>query len=95
MDYQCCEQLTEMRLNAMKDEYKRQSELPAAADQSFDERFVLVVQAQYNQRKSNAISRTLKRLSSGNHQRTWLILTSAPKGTFLRIRLSSYPKCHG
>ena len=39
MDYQANEQLSEMRLHAMRLEYQRQQELPAMADLSFDEAF--------------------------------------------------------
>ncbi len=60
MDYQASEQLTQMRLNAMRDEYRRQDELPAMLDLSFDERFSMIVQAQFNSRKNSRIARELK-----------------------------------
>lgn len=61
MDYQSCELLTQMRLSAMRDEYKRQAELPAMAELSFDTRFAMIVQAQHNKRKDNKLALTLKR----------------------------------
>ena len=50
MNYQTNEQLSELRLNAMKLEYQRQSELPAISELSFDERFSMIVTAQLNAR---------------------------------------------
>ena len=40
MNYQTNEQLSEMKLHAMKLEYQRQAELPAIRDLDFDERAV-------------------------------------------------------
>ena len=42
MNYPTKEQLSEMKLNAMRMEYQRQQELPAICDLDFDERFSLV-----------------------------------------------------
>lgn len=60
MNYQGCEQLTQMNLSAMRGEYQRQEELPATADLGFDERFSMIVQAQFEKRKNNRIKRALK-----------------------------------
>ena len=60
MDYQSCELLTKMKLSAMRDEYKRQAELPAMADLSFDDRFAMIVQAQYNKRMDRKLLIALK-----------------------------------
>ena len=60
MNYQSCEQLTQMNLSAMRGEYQRQEELPATADLGFDERFSMIVQAQFEKRKNNRIKRALK-----------------------------------
>ena len=51
MNYQTNEQLSELRLNAMKIEYQRQSELPAVSELTFDERFSMIVTAQINARR--------------------------------------------
>lgn len=61
MDYQSCEMLTKMKLSAMRDEYKRQVGIPAIMEQSFDDRFAMVVQAQYNKRMDNRLALALKR----------------------------------
>ena len=45
MNYQTAEQLTALRLRAMRLEYVRQSELPATEDLPFDERFSMIVTA--------------------------------------------------
>lgn len=63
MNYQCCEQLTKMRLSVMRDEYRRQEELPASMELSFDERFSMIVQAQYDNRKHNRAKNSLGKAS--------------------------------
>lgn len=60
MNYQSCEQLTQMNLSAMRREYQRQDELPATIELGFDERFSMIVQAQYDNRRNNRIKRALK-----------------------------------
>ena len=48
MNYQTVEQLSEMKLQAMRLEYTRQQELPASEDLPFDDRLSMIVNAQYN-----------------------------------------------
>ena len=60
MNYQCCEQLTQMNLSAMRGEYQRQDELPATLELSFDERFSMIVQAQFDKRKNNRVQKALR-----------------------------------
>ena len=60
MNHQSCEQLTQMNLSAMRGEYQRQEELPATLELGFDERFSMIVQAQFDKRRNNRISRALK-----------------------------------
>lgn len=60
MNYQTTEQLSEMRLKAMRNEYLRQLELPAIVELSFDERFAMIVTAQYDDRQTARIKRLLK-----------------------------------
>ncbi|MGX8688402.1 MAG: hypothetical protein ACSW8K_11460, partial [bacterium] len=60
MNYQSCEQLTQMNLSAMRGEYQRQEELPATLELGFDERFSMIVQAQFDKRRNNRIRRALK-----------------------------------
>lgn len=50
MNYQTAEQLTELKLNAMRLEYARQDELPASEELPFDDRLGMIVNAQYNAR---------------------------------------------
>jgi DNA replication protein DnaC len=52
--------LLEMRLSAMEAEFRRQSELPAMTSLSFDERFGLIVEAEWRNRHNAKISRMLK-----------------------------------
>lgn len=61
MQYQTIEQLSELRLRAMRQEYLRQTELPAMADLSFDERFAMIVNAQIDARHTARINRLLKK----------------------------------
>ncbi len=60
MDYQTNEQLSEMRLHAMRLEYRRQQELPAMQDLSFDERFSMIVMEQYNARCEAKFNRLIR-----------------------------------
>ena len=60
MNYQTNEQLSEMKLNAMKLEYQRQQELPAITDLDFDERFSMIVNEQYSARQDAKVRRLIK-----------------------------------
>ena len=60
MNYQTNEQLSQMRLHAMKLEYQRQSELPAVSELTFDERFSMIVTAQINARSEAKMKRLLR-----------------------------------
>ena len=60
MNYQTNEQLSEMRLHAMKLEYQRQQELPAMSDLDFDERFSMIVNEQYCARQEAKVKRLLR-----------------------------------
>lgn len=60
MDYQTKEQLSELKLLAMKLEYQRQQELPAMSELDFDERFAMIVNAQFTARKEAKINRLIK-----------------------------------
>ena len=60
MNYQTSEQLSEMKLNAMKLEYQRQQELPAITDLDFDERFSMIVNEQYSARQDAKVRRLIK-----------------------------------
>lgn len=60
VNYQTCEQLSEMNLHAMKMEYQRQRELPAITDLDFDERFSLIVNEQYSAKQDAKIKRLIK-----------------------------------
>lgn len=60
MIYQTLEQLTEMKLHAMKSEFSRQQELPAMSDLPFDDRFSMVVDRQWSARTESKINRLVK-----------------------------------
>ena len=60
MNYQTNEQLSEMKLHAMRLEYQRQQELPAISDLDFDERFSMIVNEQYNAKKDAKSRRLIK-----------------------------------
>ena len=60
MNYQTAEQLTELKLNAMRLEYARQDELPASEELPFDDRLGMIVNAQYNARQKAKINRLIK-----------------------------------
>lgn len=49
-----------MRLSAMEAEFRRQCELPAMDSLTFDERFAMIVEAEWRKRHNAKIGRTLK-----------------------------------
>lgn len=60
MNYQTAEQLTAMKLNAMRVEYARQDELPASQALSFDDRLGMIVTAQFNARTKAKTNRLIR-----------------------------------
>ena len=60
MNHQTTEQLTDMKLHAMRLEYQRQQELPAMRVLDFDERFAMIVNEQYSARRNAKIQRLIK-----------------------------------
>jgi len=57
---QTVKQLMDMRLPSMREEFQRQTELPAMNSLSFEERFGLVVEAEWRSRYNARIGRSLK-----------------------------------
>ena len=60
MTNQTLSKLTEMHLPAMEKEFRRQTELPAMSGLSFEERFGLLVEAEWRDRYNTKIERLLK-----------------------------------
>jgi len=60
MKNQTLVKLVEMRLPAMETEFRRQMELPAMSELSFEERFGLLVEAEWRDRHNSRIMRLLK-----------------------------------
>ena len=60
VNYQTAEQLSTMKLHAMRLEYARQDELPASEDLPFDERFAMIITAQYDARQRAKTDRLIK-----------------------------------
>jgi len=60
MIQQSCQTLRELRLGAMEKAYKGQVELPASSALGFDERFALLVQAEWESRRERKLTRLLK-----------------------------------
>jgi len=60
MIYQTLEKMTGMRLKDMVSEYRRQIELPAMEELSFDERFSLMVEAEWDGRQGRRLSRLMQ-----------------------------------
>ena len=54
------DKLIEMRLNAMADLFKIQGQDPSMKELSFEDRFGLLVDAEYNRRKDNRLKRLIK-----------------------------------
>lgn len=55
--------LKEMRLSVMEAEYRRQSELPASSELSFEERLSLLVDAEWRERQNKKLARLMKHAS--------------------------------
>ena len=60
MTQQTCALLRELRLSAMEQAYRNQKELPASNALSFDERFALLVQAEWESRQDKKLKRLLQ-----------------------------------
>lgn len=60
MIHQTLEKLSEMRLSEMEREFRRQMELPAMAELSFEERLSMLVDAEWISRENKKLSRLLK-----------------------------------
>jgi len=60
MNYQTLSKLAEMRLPAMADEFRRQTELPAMSALPFEERLGMMVEAEWRNRYNTKIDRLLK-----------------------------------
>jgi len=60
MTNQTLSKLSEMRLNAMGEEFRRQTELPAMSDIMFEERFGLMVDAEWHNRHDTKIKKLLR-----------------------------------
>lgn len=58
---QTTDKLSSMHLSAMIKEYRRQMEHPPTAELSFDERFAMVVDAEWTSRKNNNMQKLLKK----------------------------------
>jgi DNA replication protein DnaC len=57
---QTLEKLSAMRLGVMEREYRRQMELPAMSALTFEDRFAMMVDAEWLQRQNNRLSRLIK-----------------------------------
>lgn len=76
MNYQTAEQLTAMKLKAMRLEYARQDEFPATQALSFDDKLGMIVTAQYNARnkaKTNRLIRLAHLRGLLHVLRTWIM----------------------
>ena len=60
MNNQTVSKLEDMRLPAMADEFRRQTELPAMSGLSFEERFGLMVEAEWRSRHNEKIKKLVK-----------------------------------
>lgn len=60
MNSQALQQLTLLKLTAMREEYKRQDELQTTHELTFDERFSMIVNEQFTEKYNNKIKRLIK-----------------------------------
>ena len=76
------DKLIEMRLTSMSDAFITQMDDPKMKDVPFEDRFGLLVDIEYNNRKSNSLKRLIK--GAGFDQRhTSLISTILPVGSLI------------
>lgn len=59
LEYQTTEKLSGMRLSVMSAEYRRQMEAPDVRNLSFEERFSMIVDAEWLARKNNCVRRCI------------------------------------
>lgn len=67
LEYQTTEKLTGMRLSVMASEYRRQMEAPDAKNLSFEERFSMIVDAEWLSRENNRTEKLLCRAKLREH----------------------------
>lgn len=63
MNQETLRKLTEMRMGAMAELYQQQNELSTYQQMDFDDRFNLLVDYEYDRRKSNKLARLIKQAS--------------------------------
>ena len=67
LEYQTTEKLTGMRLSVMASEYRRQMEAPDTKNLSFEERFSMIVDAEWLSRENNRTEKLLCRAKLREH----------------------------
>lgn len=67
LEYQTTEKLAAMHLSAMASAYRRQMETPDVKALSFEERFAMIVDAEWISRENNRTERLLTRASLREH----------------------------
>jgi hypothetical protein len=60
LDYQTLEKLVSMRLSAMGQEYRRQLESAETGALSFEERFAMLIDAEWTARQNSRLKRLLR-----------------------------------
>jgi DNA replication protein DnaC len=93
MKYQTLEQLSELRLSAMRNEYQRQCELPSDQQLSFDERFGQIVTAQANSRHESRLRRLVKNANLSDPTATLAEIDYAPERNIKRADIDSLSTC--
>lgn len=71
------EKLVQVRMRTMADAYRQQSEYPAVANLPFEDRFGLLVDAEYWSRHSNRLKWTSRR-------HPWQISTARPEDCWIK-----------
>jgi hypothetical protein len=77
LNQQTIEKLYAMRMRGMADAFTQQQEEPATTQLSFEERFALLVDRQWNWRQNRALERRLKEGRASKARPAWKISTSA------------------
>lgn len=67
---QTIDKLNSMKLRAMEQEYRRQTELPASAALSFDDRLAMIVDSEWLAKANNRLQRFFGKQTYGNPLQT-------------------------
>ena len=91
LNQQTLEKLHALRLHGMAEAFRTQSEQTGIAELSFEERFALLVDQQWNWRQNRALERRLAKANCGTAP-VWRTSTSAPRAAWTAPSCARSPR---